>query len=107
VLQLWKSNWTGCDNSNESSFNSKHTNNKAMEQTNLRRRRAFARLAFADHMDGLLAGEGAPRGPKRAKMLIRIDPSLDRAVVLFQNIVEVLHRPVLAAGVQRSFTLEL
>jgi hypothetical protein len=40
-------------------------------------------------------------------MLIRIDPTLDRTVVLLQAVVEVRHRPVLASGVQRSCTLEL
>ena len=40
-------------------------------------------------------------------MLTRIDPALDGPVVLLQDIIEVRHRPVLAAGVQRSFTLEL
>jgi hypothetical protein len=40
-------------------------------------------------------------------MLTRVDPPLDRTVVLFQDVTEVRHRPVPAAGVQRSFTLEL
>jgi hypothetical protein len=50
VLQLWNRTGRGCDNSNESGFRSKHTNNEAMEQTDLRTRRTPARLAFADHM---------------------------------------------------------
>jgi len=36
-----------------------------------------------------------------------VDPSLDGPVVVLQDIVEVRHLPVLAAGVQRSFALEL
>jgi hypothetical protein len=35
VLQLWNRTGGGCDNANESDFQSKHTNNKAMEQTDL------------------------------------------------------------------------
>src|SRR5215469_11223689 len=78
-----------------------------MEQTNLRRRRTSARLAFADHVDRFLAGQRSPGSPKRTKTLIGVNPSLDGPVVLLQDIVEVRHRPVLAAGVQRSFALEL
>jgi len=33
------------------------TNNKAMEQSKPRRRRTSARLAFADHVDYLVAGQ--------------------------------------------------
>ena len=65
-----------------------------MEQTDLHTCRTPARLAFADHMDRLVAGDGAPSSPKRSEMLTRVDPSLDRAVVLFQDVIEVLHRSV-------------
>ena len=78
-----------------------------MEQTNLRRRRTSARLAFADHVDRFVAGQRSPGSPKRTKTLTGVNPSLDGPVVLPQDIVEVRHRPVLAAGVQRSFALEL
>src|SRR6266403_5714864 len=84
----------------------KHTNNKAVEQTDPRRRTS-ARLAFADHVDYLVAGQRAPGSPKRSEALAGVNPPLDGPVVLLQDIIEVLHRPVLAAGVQRSFTLEL
>ena len=40
-------------------------------------------------------------------MLASINPALDCPMILPQEIIEVRHRPVLAAGVQRSFTLEL
>jgi hypothetical protein len=50
-----KSNAAGRDNRMDY-FNSKHTNNKAMEQTDLRARRTAARLAFADHMNRFIAG---------------------------------------------------
>jgi len=45
-------------------------------------RRTLARLPFADHMNRFIASEGAPSDPKRSEMLTRVDPSLDRAVVL-------------------------
>ena len=78
-----------------------------MEQTNPRRRRASVRLAFADHVDYLVAGQRSPGSPKRTETLAGVNPSLDGPVVLLQDIIEVRHRPVLAARVQRSFTLEL
>jgi hypothetical protein len=83
------------------------TENKAVQQTDLRTRCTPARLTFADHMDRPVAGDRTPGTPKRAEMLTRVDPPLDCTVALFQDVIEVRHRPVPAAGVQRSFTLEL
>ena len=77
-----------------------------MEQTDPRRRTS-ARLAFADHVDYLVADQRAPGSPKRTEALAGVNPPLDGPVVLLQDIIEVRHRPVLAAGVQRSFPLEL
>jgi len=48
-----------------------------MEQTDLHSCRTPARLAFADHMNRLVAGDRAPSAPKRAEMLTRVDPVLD------------------------------
>src|ERR1700738_5324308 len=78
-----------------------------MEPPGPRRRRTSARLAFADHVDYLVAGQRAPGSPKRTETLAGVNSPLDGPVVLLQDIIEVRHRPVLAAGVQRSFTLEL
>jgi hypothetical protein len=69
VLQLWNRSAGGCNNSNESDLDSKHTNNKAMEQTDPRLRRNSARLAFAHHMDRFVTGQGAPSTPERPEML--------------------------------------
>ena len=77
-----------------------------MEQTDPRRRTS-ARLAFADHVDYLVAGDRAPGSPKRTEALAGVNPPLDDPMVLLQDVIEVRHRPVLAAGFQRSFTLEL
>ena len=53
-----------------------------MEQTGLRTQRTPARLGFADHMNRLVASDGAPSSPEGAKMLTRADPALDRPVKL-------------------------
>jgi len=67
-----------------------------MEQTDPRRRTS-ARLAFADHVDYLVAGQRAPGSPKRTETLAGVNPPLDGPVVLLQDIIEVRHRPVPAA----------
>src|SRR5258708_3841599 len=54
----------------------KHTNNKAMEQTDPRRRRTSARLAFADHVDYLVAGQRAPGSPKGTEPLAGLNRRL-------------------------------
>jgi hypothetical protein len=78
-----------------------------MEQTDPRRRRTSARLAFADHVDNLVAGQRAPGNPKKTETRAGVNSPLDGPVVLLQDIIEVRPRRVPAAGVQRSFTLEL
>jgi hypothetical protein len=45
----------------------KHTNNKAMEQTDLRTHRIPARLAFADYMNRLVTGNRAPSSPQKER----------------------------------------
>jgi hypothetical protein len=60
-----------------------------MEQTNSRPRHASVRLAFADHVDYLVAGQRSPSSPKRTETLAGVNPSLDGPVVLLQDIVEV------------------
>ena len=62
------------------------TNNKAMEQTNPRRRRASAHLPFADHVDYLIASQRSPGSPKRTETLAGVNPSLDGPVVLLEDI---------------------
>jgi hypothetical protein len=39
-------------------------------------------------------------------MLTRVDPSLDRPVVLFQNVIQVRHRPVPAIPLKGAFGFE-
>jgi hypothetical protein len=53
-----------------------------MEQTDLHTHGTPARLAFADHMDRIVAGDRAPSSPEGAEMLTGVDPPLDGTVVL-------------------------
>ena len=57
-------------------------------------------------MDRLVAGNRTPSSPKRSEMLTRVDPSLDRAVVLFQDVIQVRHRPVPTVFIQSAFGFE-
>ena len=55
-LQLWNRTEDGYE-LNESNLDSKHTNNKAMEHTDLRTHRTPVRLAFANHMNRFVTGD--------------------------------------------------
>ena len=68
-----------------------------MEQFGPRCRLTSARLAFANHMDRLVAGDRTPGSPERAKMLACAYPALDRPMILFQNVIRgrILHRSAL------------
>jgi hypothetical protein len=62
-------------------------------------------LGLCGSFGSLRSRRGAPGGPKRSEMLTRVDPSLDRAVVLFQDVIQVWHRPVPTAFVQKRLQL--
>src|ERR1700740_1540831 len=83
------------------------TENKAVQQTDLRTRCTPARLSFANHMDRLVAGDRAPSSPERTKMLTGADSPLDGAVILLQDVVKILHGSMAAVFLQRSFGFEL
>src|ERR1700751_1874173 len=83
------------------------TENEAVQQTDLRTRCTPARLSFANHMDRLVAGDRAPSSPERTKMLTGADSPLDGAVILLQDVVKILHGPMAAVFLQRSFGFEL
>src|SRR5258708_34621706 len=82
------------------------TGNERATETNLRTRRTPVRLAFANHMNRFVTGDGAPRTPERAEMLARVDPTLDRPVTLFQDVIEILHGAVSAVVGQIACGLE-
>jgi hypothetical protein len=42
-------------------------------------------------MNRFVTDDGGPRTPERAEMLARVDPALDRPVILFQDVIEMLH----------------
>src|ERR1700730_1592277 len=58
-------------------------------------------------MDRLVARNCAPGAPKRTEMLTRADPALDRPMILFQNIVEILHRSMSTVLLQSALGFEL
>jgi hypothetical protein len=78
-----------------------------MEQIDFRARRTSIRLAFADHMNRFVAGDRAPSAPKRTEMLAGANPAFDGPVILFENIIKVLHRSMPAILLQSTLGFEL
>src|SRR5215471_3411490 len=62
--------------------------NEAEQKNSLSTQSTFVGLAFADHMDRLIAGDRTPSSPERAEALTGVDPALDCPVVLFQNVIQ-------------------
>ena len=58
------------------------TENEAVQYTDLC---TPARLAFADHMNRLIADNCAPSAPKRTEMLAGANPAFDGPVILFEK----------------------
>ena len=78
-----------------------------MEQTDLHAHRTVARLPLADHMNRFIAGDRAPGSPEGAEMLACTHPAFDGPLVLFQDIIEVLHRAMPAIVRQSTLGFEL
>src|SRR3984957_19287488 len=78
-----------------------------MEQTELHTCRTPARSAFADHVNRLVTGNCAPSAPERPEMLTGADPALDGPVILFQDVIEVLHRSMFTVLLQNTVVFEL
>src|SRR5271157_4275515 len=57
-------------------------------------------------MDRFVAGDRAPSSPERAKMLACAYPALDRPMILFQDVVEILHRSMPAILLQSALGFE-
>src|SRR5208337_2805998 len=70
--------------------------------SDLRTRRTPVRLAFADHVNRFVARDRAPSSPEGAKMLTRTDTALGRPMILFQDIVEILHRSMSTVLLQNT-----
>src|SRR5260370_1356786 len=62
-------------------------------------------LTFADLMDYFVALNRPPRTTEMTKMLLGTDPFLDGTVILLQDVVQILNRPMTAALSQDSFFL--
>src|SRR6202049_1622161 len=58
-------------------------------------------------MNRFIAVDLSPSSPEGTKMLTRADPTLDRPMILFQYIVEILHRSMLAILHQSTLGFEL
>src|SRR5215510_12837155 len=54
----------------------------------------------------LVAGARTPGSPEGTEALARVDPSLDRAVVLFQDVIQVRHQSVPTVLVQSAFSFQ-
>ena len=57
-------------------------------------------LPLPNHVHGLVSLDCSPRRVKLAKPLLGLHPSFDRSMVLLQDIVQVLDRPMSAAAAQ-------
>jgi hypothetical protein len=57
-------------------------------------------------MNRFIAGDRTPGGPKGPEMLARLGPAFDGPVILFQNIIEVLHRSMSAVLLQSVLGFE-
>ena len=63
------------------------------------------RLPLPDHVHGLVSLDRSPRRVKFTKALLGFHASFDRTMILFQDVVHVLNRPVAATASQDSFLL--
>jgi hypothetical protein len=82
----------------------KHADDEMMERLS-----CFAprRLAFADHVNGFVTGNGPPGAPKATKPLAGSAPAFNSSMILFKNVVEVLHGTVLTLFGYISFCLQI
>src|SRR5580692_5022424 len=58
-------------------------------------------------MNRFVAGDRAPSSPEGAKMLACVDPTLDCPVILFQDVIKILHRSMSTLLFQNSAGFEL
>ena len=61
------------------------------------------RLPLLDHVHGLVALDRSPRRAECTKALLGLHASFDRSMILLQDVVQVLDRPVAATTSQESF----
>src|SRR5271167_1012245 len=58
-------------------------------------------------MNCFVTCDRAPSSPEGAKILVCAHPALDRPMILFQNIVEILHRSMSTVLLQSALVFEL
>jgi hypothetical protein len=63
------------------------------------------RLSFANHVERLVASKRSPRGVERAKALLSLHPPFNRAMILLQDVVQILDWSVPARAAQRPLSL--
>src|SRR5450756_1785919 len=62
-------------------------------------------LPLPDHVDCFIALNRSPCGLKFSEALLGVHSTFDGSMILFQNVVQVLHRSVSTAVAQRPFLL--
>src|SRR5215469_782230 len=61
------------------------------------------RLPLADHVQRLVSRNRSPRGAELTKALFGLDAAFDRAMILLQDVVQILNWSMVAAAAQGSF----
>jgi hypothetical protein len=62
-------------------------------------------LSLPNHVHCLITGDRPPRTPKGSEALAGFHSSFDGSMILFQDVVQILHRPEPTAAGQLSFLL--
>src|ERR1039458_123902 len=79
---------------------------KAVDELNLSKKISSCHpssLSLPDHVDCFVALNRSPSRPERRFVLHGVHPTFDGSMILFENVVQVLHRSVSTAVAQRPF----
>jgi hypothetical protein len=83
---------------------------KAVDEVNLKKKIIScdpSNLPLPDHVDCFIALNRSPSRLEFSKALLGIHSTFDGSMILFQNVVQVLHRSVSTAVAQRPFLLSV
>jgi len=64
------------------------------------------RLPLADHMYSLVSGNRSPCCVELTKVLLGLHAAFDRAMILLQDVIQILDRSMVAAAPQGSFRFQ-
>ncbi len=81
---------------------------KAVDELNLTKKIISchpSNLPLADHVDCFVALNRSPSRPEFSEALLGVHATFDGSMILFENVVQVLHRSVSTALAQRPFLL--